>query len=323
MWKKYIFKRLIVNIFAFWIIVTVSFLIFRLLGNPITMMIGPGAPPGTAELLTKEFGLDKPLWEQYFLFWINLFHGNMGISFVYTGTNVINVIFPTRFLNTLILMGSGLFFSIIISLLLGLYAAKSPGGKLDKFMSGLTGILISIPSYWLAMIILLIFSFYFGWLPMGGTISPNLRITSLYGYVVDYIYHLVGPLITITIFFLSSNYLIIKSSAQRIFQEDFIKSLRIMGVKENRIIFHHVLKNSILPELSQIAVQMSFLIAGAIFTETVFSLNGMGTLIYIAVTNSDYPVLQGVFIFMSLLVIISNFIADLLYGYIDPRVRLG
>lgn len=320
---NYLLKRVVINIIVFFVVITLTFLIFRLLGNPITMMIGPGAPPETAQLLTKEFGLDKPLWEQYILFWMNFFKGNLGMSFVFTGESVINVIFPTRFLNTIILMGTGLFSSILISLILGLYSAKNYNGYLDKFMSIFTGILISIPSFWLAMIVLLLFGYYLGWIPMGGTISLSAINKPIFFYILDYLYHLIGPFITITLFFLSSNFLITRGAAYRVFQEDYIKALELFGIKQNKIIFHHALKNSILPELSQIAVQMSYLIGGAIFTETVFSLNGMGSLIYTAVVNLDYPVLQGVFIFMTIVVIVSNFTADILYGIIDPRVRLG
>ena len=317
----YVIRRLLTSVVLFFLAVTVTFVIFRMLANPVTVMIGPGAPPGTAQLLMKQFGLDKPLWDQYCLLWLNLLHGNLDLSFVFTGTPVVDIIFPTKLLNTLILMGCGLLVSIVAGIIAGLYAARNTGSMADRGLVGFSTLLLSIPSFWLALIILLFFGFYLDWIPMGGTVALNVTYTSWLSYALSYLHHLAGPLATISLFFFTSNFLITRASAVNVFQEDFVRTFEAMGIPERAIVLRHGLRNAILPELSLIAVQMSFLIAGAIFTETVFSWNGMGSLIYLAAQNSDYPVLQGIFVFVSILVIVSNFVADILYAVIDPRVR--
>lgn len=314
-------RRAVSSIVLFFVSTSLAFFLFRLLGNPVAIMVGPGLPPGAAQVLTAQFGLNKPLWVQFILFWNNFFHGNLGESFVYTGTPVLQVIFPTRFLNTVILMGSGMFLSYIISIPLGILAGSRYSSFLDRGMSGLSVVLISIPAFWLALIVLLVLGFYLGWIPLGGTVTLNVRFTSWWSYAANYVHHLVGPMLSIAVFFFGSNFLITRASASNVFRENFIKTFEAAGVGERQVVFRHGFRNAILPELSFMAVQMSFLVAGAVFTESVFSWNGMGSLLYLAVQNSDFPVLQAVFIFIAIVVIAANYIADLLYAVVDPRVR--
>jgi len=317
----YAARRAVTSVILFFVSVSIAFFIFRLLGNPVAIMVGPGLPPGAAQVLTAEFGLNKPLWLQFVLFWRNFFHGNLGDSFVYTGTPVLQVIFPTRFINTVVLMGSGMLLSYLVSIPLGLLAGRRYGSMLDRGFSGLSVVLISLPAFWLALIILLVLGFYLGWIPLGGTVTLNRTFSSWWSYAANYMHHLIGPMISIAVFFFGSNFLITRASSANVLRENFIRTFEAADVGEGTIVFRHGLRNAILPELSFMAVQMSFLVAGAIFTESVFSWDGMGSLIYLAVQNSDYPVLQATFIFIAIVVIASNYIADILYGLIDPRVR--
>lgn len=317
----YALKRALSSIALFFVSVSFAFFLFRLLGNPVTIMVGPGLPPTAVKVLTAEFGLNRPLWLQFVLFWRNFFTGNLGFSFLYSGVPVLKVIFPTRFLNTVVLMGGGMAISYVISIPLGLIAGRRGGTTLDKGLSGLSVGLISLPAFWLALVILLGLGFYLGWIPLGGTISITHHFSSWWAYSLNYVHHLAGPMLSIAVFFFGTNFLITRASAANVFREDFIRTFEAAGESERRIVFGHGLRNAMLPELSLMAVQMSFIVAGAIFTEAVFSWNGMGSLIYLAVENSDYPVLQGTFIFIVIVVIAANFVADLLYAVIDPRVR--
>jgi len=320
--KDYILRRAGQSIITFFLAVTVNFFVFRMMpGSPLIALIDPRVPPESRLLIIDRFGLNRPLWEQFLLYFWNLFHGEFGISFYYSNTPVVDVILGRRLFNTVVLMGLSIALALIIGVIIGVKAASKRGTKTDVSATIFSLVTYSFPVFWIGLLVLLIFGYYLSLLPIGPTPAPGLRYASFFEYAVDYLRYLIGPLITLTLSFLGGYFLIMRNTILDIFTEDYMLTARAKGLSSRKILYTHAMKNAMLPMISIVALHMTYLIGGATMTETVFSWYGLGLLIFESVRAKDYPVLQGIFLLMTIVVIISNFIADLIYAYLDPRIR--
>ena len=210
--------------------------------------------------------------------------------------------------------------SIIVGIFMGIIAAWRRGSKFDLVSTLLFLVLYSTPIFWSGLIVLLVFGFMLGVIPIGGVQTYGVEQT-LFQYIVDYLHHLVAPMLVVSSFMIASYFLVMRNSLLDVFTEDYMLTAEAKGLSDRDILFKHALKNAFLPSLSLIATQTAYLVSGATLTETVFAWNGIGYLTYTAVQSMDYPVLQGVFLVVCVMVILANFIADVLYVYIDPRIR--
>ncbi len=319
---RYIGQRVVQTIIIWFFIITLNFIIFRVMpGDPRQALIGEGLSPELRISVIERFGLDKPMIEQYWLYLVNLFRGDLGYSFSHFGEPVIETIFAFRFMNTFVLMGAALVLSIIIGMAVGVFAAARRDTIVDTGSTITFLIAYALPVFWIGILILYYMGFLWDLLPIAGTITRGYNHVDIIDYIFDYTYHMIGPLIVLTLSFIGGFYLIMRDTVLDVFTQDYILAARAKGLKERTILYGHAMRNAMLPMVSVIAVNMPYLISGAMMTEYVFSWSGLGLLTYNAVLSVDYPVLQGVFLFLATIAVLSNFAADILYLYLDPRIR--
>jgi len=272
----------------------------------------------------EKFGLNLPIWNQYGLYLLNLFRGDWGRSLTISqNTPVVEIVFGSRLINTLILMGSSLFLSIIIGMFIGVLAASRRNSLLDKSSIVFFLVTYSIPVFWSGLLILLYLGFYLNLIPLAHTVTPAYRHVNFLDYMRDYLWHMTGPMIVLTLSFIGSFFLLMRDTVLDVFTKDFMEAARAKGLSEKSILFRHAMRNAMLPMISVIAVDMTYLISGATVTERVFSWAGLGDLTVEAVVNADYSILQGIFLLLATLVVVSNFFADVIYALVDPRIRYG
>ena len=319
---RYIGQRIVQTIFIWFIIITLNFVIFRIMpGDPRQALLGEGLSPDVRDSLVIRFGLDRPLIEQYWLYLVNLFQGDLGVSFSHFNQPVMNVIFDFRFANTFILMGVSMFVAILIGLIFGVLAAARRDTIVDSGSTVVFLVAYALPVFWIGVLILYYFGFLANLIPLAGTITRGLHHANFIEYLFDYLHHMIGPFIVLTLSFIGGFYLIMRDSVLDVFTQDYILAAKAKGLKERTILYGHAMRNAMLPMVSVIAVNMPYLISGAMMTEYVFSWSGLGLLTYNSVLTVDYPVLQGIFLFLATVAVLSNFIADIVYLYLDPRIR--
>ena len=322
---SYIIRRVAFSVVVFFAVIILNFLIPRLMpGDPIARLIltMPQLTPEQREILIARFGLDKPLHEQFILYIVNMFKGDFGISYLFYPEPVTSVILD-RLPWTIALMSISTMLSSIIGIFLGMFAGWRQGSKLDLTISYTSLIFWATPTFWLGMVLLLIFGFYLGMFPLGGITSPELIYTSFLDLIIDYLHHSTLPIITLTLVNLASYVLVMRNSMVSILGEDFIVTAKAKGLPERQVLFKHAARNAILPTVTLVGLNFGFVAGGAVLTETVFSYPGIGRLMYVAVAGNDYPLIQGIFFMLAVMVILANFITDLIYVKLDPRVKYG
>lgn len=303
--------------------IIVSFFMFRLLpGDPTASLLDPRLDPEAKIEIIRRFGLDKPLYEQFILYITNILRGDFGISFSYTGMSVSEVIFGQRLINTLALMSTGIALSAVIGTLLGLAIGWRSGGILDRTFTGLLYLVFSAPVFWVALLIQFYLGYQAGLIPISGTSSYIGVDVDFTTYLADYMLHMVGPVITLAFFFIPSYYIYIRNVVSSMKGEDFVVTLRAVGLSERIILVRHIARHVAIHTLTITSNQSPLLVTGAVFTETVFGWNGIGRLLYDSILRADYPVLQGIFILTILVVVITNIVTDVIYYIIDPRIKV-
>jgi len=302
------------------IIVTVNFLLPRLMpGDPLMNVVGEEAyyaAGSTLDELRSDLGLDQPLLVQYGHYLSGLLTGDWGYSYLYLRPVKDAIALHLRW--TLILVLPAVFLAALIAALLGSLAAWRRGSRTDVGLTAVNLLAYSMPHYWLAMLVLFIFSFRLDLFPLGRATTGGLSGVPL---VLDVIWHMLLPLVVITIFKAAYDFLIVRNSAVAILGEDYILMAQAKGLSGMSVLFRHVLRNALAPLLTVTALQFGMVLSGALLVEVVFSWPGMGTLIYDAIGARDYPLLQSAFLIVALCVLAANFIADVLYPLLDPRAR--
>ena len=321
--KEYVGKRTLHGIITIILAVTLNFILFRIMpGDPTRAVSGdPRVDTATRLALIAKFGLDRPLFEQFILYVANLLKGELGISFVQIGRPVISIILGRKMINTLILMGSSMFISFTLGIIFGVIAAWKRGTKLDISFIVISLATYSMPVFWFGMLLLLFFSYYINIFPIAGTITPGVVHPNFLAYAKDYLRHLMAPMITLGVSFFGGYFLFMRDTILDVFTEDYMLTARAKGLSNRKVLFQHAMRNALLPMVSLMGVHITFLISGAVMTETVFSWDGLGRLIYDSVRNNDYPVLQGIFLLMAVLVVVASIIADIVNAYLDPRIK--
>jgi len=327
--RGYIIKRMIYTFILIIAVITVNFVIFNLMpGNPIQQYVASLRGRITEERLQRlkrAYGLDKPLIERYFLTIVNMLTFNFGISWQ-SGEPFAKMIL-TPLVNTLILMGISTILSIVVGIIIGTLCAARRGGIFDSTMVLLSLATYSVPIYFIAWTVILIFGVQLKWFPTGG-IEPHEwgrnPPTNIFEVIAGRIPYLILPTLTLFVFTVGGWILLTRATVLETITEDYVVTAKAKGLPERTILYKHVLKNAAPPLLTQIVLSLASMIGGAIITETCFSYNGMGLLTWRAIYPvPDLPLLNALFYVMALAVIIGNFIADLLYGVVDPRIRYG
>ncbi len=303
---KFIGKRILQMIPMLFILsVVVFFMIHLIPGDPVTMALGQGAGKAVIEAERTRLGLDQPLYVQYLKFMVNLFHGDLGKS-ISTHKPVAQEILR-RYPATLTLAAGSTLVSTVFGVLFGIIAAVKHGRAADNILMVTSLVSISTPSFFLAIILTLIFSLYLGWLPSIGLKSPIYAIL---------------PIMTLGTQEIGYVTRITRSAMLDVINQDYIRTSRARGVSEAVIIFGHAFKNAIIPVLTAVGLRFGSLLAGATLTETVFAIPGIGRLMVDAVLKRDYPLIQGTILVLAVTFVVVNTIVDILYTIADPRIKV-
>ena len=308
---SYVIRRFLVMIPILAGVTVIIFSLMHVSGDPVRLMYGPNVSKEMIEKKRKELGLDKPLYLQY-LRWANrIIHGDFGYS-IHVQDSVTSLI-QARIGPTLELTTVALILTLIFAIPIGVLSAVKPYTVIDNFARFFALFWVSMPYFWLGIVFILLFGVELRMLPISGRGGP---LWSLQG--ID---HIILPAMTLGLPPMALFTRIVRSSMLEVIHEDYIRTARSKGLDERKVIYRHALRNALIPVVTLLAVRLPWLVGGAVITETVFAWPGMGRLLVDAVTQRDYPVVQGIVLILSTLVVLSNLGADLLYAYIDPRIR--
>ncbi len=331
---RYIAIRVLAIIPTVLILYTVVFILLRILpGNPITAALGTKSiPPEELKRLEAELGLNKPLWEQYIDYLINVLHGDFGKSMVIRGRSITQDLME-RLPATVELAIWSTAISFIIGLVTGTVAAKLKGTIIDNILRtyGILTYVLFIP--WFGLLMQLIFSVWLGWLPTSGRLDPGIQLKTITGlYVLDALItgnwkalenavaHLILPSLTLGIVLSGAYTRLVRNSLSQILSSKFIFAYRARGVRERKVL-KHAIRNALIPVITYLGLQFALLLGGAVLTETTFSWPGLGQYLVEKVQYRDYPAVQAVIIVFAFLVGIISVIVDILYALLDPRIR--
>jgi len=305
-------------------IIGATFIIFLIInaapGNPMSTLVDPNISAEAIERRLEQLGLNRPLIERYGIWLSEAVQGNLGYSSRYRGTTVSSVI-QSRLGATLLLTFSSIFIGFIIAVPIGVISATKQYSTLDYtvVVAAIAG--VSIPVFFLGIVLIWLFSLQLGWLPVGGMMRAGAQYTSWVHWVGDVIRHLILPLITLTCASTAKFVRFTRSSMLEVIRQDYVRTARAKGLAERVVIYRHALRNAMLPVVTILGLSLPFLFSGAVITEAVFAWPGMGTLIIEAVSTRDYGLLMGTNLFLAVLVIIGNLLADVFYAIVDPRIR--
>lgn len=310
---KYFLKRIIQVIPVLFLSSIIIFSLIRLIpGNPALLLAGPDALPEQIEVITKELGLDKPIISQYFIWISNILKGDFGKSII-NGYPVFKLI-SLKFIATLELAVSGLIVSLLIAFPLGILSAIKRNGIIEKFTTIFVALGQAIPTFWLGILLVLVFSIKLRWLPPSGRIefteNPELALKLI-----------ILPAFTLGVYTASVLTRFLKTSILEILTLDYVLTARAKGLSEWIVIFRHVIKNALIPFVTVLGLQFGAFLGGSVVTESIFDWPGLGRLMLQSIHTRDYPVLQGTILVVVFGFVIVNLIIDLLYSFLDPKIR--
>jgi peptide/nickel transport system permease protein len=303
-------------------LVLASFLLFGILnlapGGPFDAHIAQGhvQDPGYLDRLNKLIGLDKPIHERYLIWVSNVLHGSLGESWTIARGQPVNTIIGSRLPNTVMLMTTGLGFSLLIAIAIGTVSAVRQYSMFDNVFTAFSFFGISIPAFWFGLIMLKFFGLELKIFPVGGLYSVGHQDD-----LFDRLWHLILPMIVISLLSVAQWSRFLRSSLLETLRQDYVRTARAKGQTERIVLFRHAFRNALIPLVTVIALAIPGLFGGAIFTETIFNWPGMGQLLINAVGSSDWPVAMGIVIITAGLTILANFVADIAYVVVDPRIR--
>lgn len=326
---RHLFRRIFFYLVAIWISVTLNFFIPRLApGNPAQAMLtrlerrGP-ISPAAEKALEAAFGINTSdsIWVQYFKYLSNMLHGDFGISYVQYPVPVTSII-AQNIVWTIILGAVAVMISFILGCLFGIVMAWKRGSLIDTMLSPAMTFLSAIPYFWLALIILYFFGFTLNWFPFSDGYDTTLDIGWTPDFIISAIYHAILPALTIVLSSIAGWMLVMRNSMITTLSEDYVLMAQAKGLTRRQVMFLYAARNAILPNVTGFALAIGSIVGGQLLTEIVFSYPGIGFSLLQAVQGQDYPLLQGIFLIIALAVLGANFIADLVYVALDPRVRL-
>jgi peptide/nickel transport system permease protein len=318
--RRYLLRKVLHAIATLAFVLAFNFVLFRAIGDPVKLLTRAGSlhlDPQEQEALREELGLDAALPAQFVNYLGDTLRGEFGYSFA-SGRPVMTDV-REKITPTLLLVGISTILSALFGILIGIRGAWRRGSPFDtgSLLGSLT--LYSMPEGWLGMILLITFAGTLGWFPTGGIESAD-QLTG-FAHLVDLAKHLFLPCLTLTLGYLGEYAIIMRSSLLEVMGEDFVQTARAKGVRDKDVRRRHAVPNALLPTFTLAFYSVGFILGGAIIIEQVFSYPGLGQLTYRSIDQEDYPVIQAVFLLSSAAVIFFNLLADVLYGYLDPRVK--
>lgn len=331
--KWYIIKRLLQIIPVVLGVTLIAFALIHLApGDPVRTMLGQHATQQEIDEIRVKYGLDQPLYVQYFIWLGDVLQGDLGRSIL--TREYVTIEIAARFPNTIELAIAAMIFATVIGVLAGVISATKQYSIADYSMMGVALFGISMPVFWLGIMLMMIFGVFLGWLPIGGRIDLLLPFTRITGFMVidsiitgngaaliSVLRHLILPSIALGTIPMAIIARTTRSSMLEVLRQDFIRTQRAKGLSERKVIYKHAIRNAMVPVVTVIGLNFGLLLSGAILTETVFSWPGVGRLVVDAVYARDYPLVIGCILVFALVFVIVNLITDILYTYIDPRIH--
>ncbi|ASO20266.1 peptide/nickel transport system permease protein [Actinoalloteichus hoggarensis] len=321
---RYVASKIAGAITSLVLVILLGFFLFRVLpGDPVqTMTRGRAVSPEQIAELRERFGLDLPLWQQFLDYLFGVLRGDLGVSYFYS--RPVSDLIAERFWPTVLLAGSATILAVLLGIWLGTRSAWRHGSRFDKTATGVALTLWSVPTFWLGLIVLMVFAVGVGpipgMFPTGGITSPDTP-PGVIPYVLDVAHHLVLPCITMVAVIFAQYQMVMRSSLLEEMGADYLTTARAKGLRDDLVRRRHAVPNAMLPTVTLIFLHLGLVVSGAIMVETVFSWPGLGLLTYQALDVPDLPLLQGTFIVLAGAVVAMNLVADLLYRFLDPRVR--
>ena len=322
MGSAYLGRKILQALITIVLIVIVNFILFRALpGSPERVAHNPNLTQEQVAANRAALGIDKPLFpDQFVIFLSQTVQGDLGQSYHYRGESVVDVI-GAKIGPTVLLIGLGELFAVILGIAIGALTGWRRGTAVDYGGTTLALILYSMPYFWPGMIFLVLFGTTLHWFPAFGMETAGASYAGPFDQVLDIASHLVLPVTTVALGLIGEYSLLMRSSLIEVLAEDYVQTARAKGLTDGRVLRRHALPNAMLPMVTIVAINAGYIIAGAITIEVVFSWPGLGTLTVEALHARDYPVLQGLFLLLSVSVVVANLISDLIYGFLDPRVK--
>jgi ABC-type dipeptide/oligopeptide/nickel transport system permease component len=304
--KQYIIKRIGYCLLSLFLLSLTIFFFVRVTGDPATLLVEPGASPDDIAAIHHQFGLDKPLLVQYGLFMASVLTGDLGQSFYYR-TSVFEL-YWSRLPYSVMLATAAMAFSLLLGIPSGILAAVRVGRFWDSAGKVFALLGLSLPSFWVGLVLILVFSVYLGWLPSSGSGTPL---------------HLIMPAFALGWYFAASHMRLTRSSMLEVLGSEYVKLARLKGLPQALVIGKHAFKNALIPVLTLAGINFVIMISVAVVVETVFAWPGVGRLLYEGVSFRDFPVVQGTVLMLGAMTVTANLIVDILYAVIDPRIRLS
>jgi peptide/nickel transport system permease protein len=303
--RKYVIRRLGYSVISLVLLSLTIFFFVRVTGDPAVLLVEPGASKADLEQIRQQFGLDRPLFVQYWHFVSSLVRGDFGQSFYYR-TPVLEL-YLSRLPNSLMLAAAAMALSLLIGIPSGILAAVNVNGWWDRVGKIFSLLGLSLPSFWVGLVMILFFSVYLGWLPSSGAGTTS---------------HLIMPAFALGWFFAAAHMRMTRSSMLEVMGSEYVKLARLKGLPERMVITKHAFKNALIPVLTLAGINLVIMVNVAVVVETVFAWPGIGRLLYEGVAFRDFPVVQATVLLSGVMVVAVNLLVDILYAVIDPRIRL-
>jgi peptide/nickel transport system permease protein len=324
---KYLLRQVSLYLLAAWASLTLNFILPRAMpGDPVTALVARmrgRIRPEEIEAIKAAYGFtNAPLLQQYFQYLSHALRGDFGISISSYPAKVSSVI-STCFLWTILLGVVTLSISFVLGTILGVFIAWRRNGFLDSTLPGLSGFVGSFPYFWLAMVALFFMGFELDWFPMSHAYSDYLSPGFTWAYIGSVLYHMVLPAGTIILVSVGGWMMGMRCTMISVLNEDYIIMAEAKGLSQRTVMFKYAMRNAILPNITQFGMSIGFVVAGQLLTEMVFSYPGLGFYLVRSVTTQDYPLMQALFLMITLAVLAANFLVDILYVRLDPRVRVS
>lgn len=319
-----ILKKMIIYVVCLLVVILINFSLPRLMpGDPALMMMGQeGVIVGGEELdaMREKMGLDEPVLTQFIMYLRDVLKGDWGFS--YQNKREVSEMLGMALKNTLTLSVPAILISSVLAILLGCFAGYYQGTGFDNMCTSILIVLYAVPGFLLSMILVYVFGFKLQWFPLGSMRSLDVG-DSILAQLKDLAWHTFLPILTLTLSSITSKFLIIRNSVVKERSSKYVVYAKARGVSNKEVLFKHIFKNSCQPFISVLGMNIGFIVSGSLLVENIFAINGMGKVLYEAANNRDYVVMQGTFLLMSIIVILSNLAADIVSSIIDPRIQKG
>jgi len=321
--RSYVARKAVYLLITLVVIIAFNFFLFRIMpGDPAAVLVPKTANEDIKNFIREKYHLNDPLHEQFASYIVQVFTLDFGNSFSTMKGAEITDFLGDKLMNTVYLVGTGTFLAIVLGIAIGKFAAWRRGKPADAISMSLALVFYSMPTFLFALILLMVFGGMLGWFPLKGAVDENHWDMDFVSKVGDRAYHLVLPVIAFTLEIMADFALIMRNSLTDVLTEDYITTARAKGVSNKSLLNDHAMPNAMLPVVTVIAISIGWVLGGAIMVEIVFSYDGVGMLTWDAVNDLDYPLLQALFLVMAIAVLAANLIADIVYTYLDPRVKI-